>query len=168
MPHHISGPRIDVDGLEDLAPLWMELHRHHRTVSEYRALVQDVAASWQRRLAWYRRLLEGGASYLTASDDEGRLIGYAMVAIEAGPDDTFETEQGTGEIVTLVVTEARRSTGVGQALLGAAEGIARDRGCDTMKIAVMAGNGRAGAFYETHGYSVAEHVLYRRLSDPAA
>ena len=165
MSYQLSGPKTDAAGLEALAPLWIELHRHHRDVSEYRPLVQDVGASWERRLSWYRRLVQGGACYLTASDDEGRVIGYAMVAIETGPDDTFATERGTAEVVTLVVTAQRRSAGVGQALLVAAEELARNRGCDTIKIAVMAGNQRAQAFYEGRGYAVAEQVLYRSLDE---
>jgi hypothetical protein len=75
----ISPPRTDPAGLEQLAPLWQELHRHHREVSDYTALVEDLAVSWERRLRWYRRLLGEGAAYLTASDDGGRLIGYAVV-----------------------------------------------------------------------------------------
>ena len=162
---HISSPRIDVEGLDDLAPLWAELHRHHREVSEYQDLVQDLGFSWARRLHWYRRLVAEGGSYVTATDDEDRLIGYVMVGVEDGPDDTFDVRGGIAEVVTLVVTRDQRSAGVGRALLTAAEGIARDRGFDTVKIAVMRGNLRAQEFYEAHGYAVAEHVLYRRLGD---
>ena len=65
--------------------------------------------------------------------------------------------------MTLVVARAQRSAGVGLALLTAAEQVARDRGVDTAKIAVMSGNARAKKFYEKHGYSSGEQVLYRRL-----
>jgi ribosomal protein S18 acetylase RimI-like enzyme len=67
--------------------------------------------------------------------------------------------------VTLVVAADQRSAGVGAALLRAAENIARDRGFDTVKIAVMSGNARAQLFYEANGYSVGEHLLYQRLGD---
>jgi GNAT superfamily N-acetyltransferase len=163
MQPNISASRTDVDGLGALAPLWAELHQHHRDVSEYPALVPDPERSWAHRLDWYRRLLAGGASYVTASDDEGRLIGYAVVAFESGPDDTFAVEGGTAEVVSLVVTRDRRSAGVGRALLRAAEGLARDHGFDTIKVAVMTGNTRAQSFYEASGYAAVEHVLYRRL-----
>jgi GNAT superfamily N-acetyltransferase len=159
----ISDPRTDPDGLVDLAPLWVELHRHHLDVSEYRALVEDLSSSWASRLRLYRRLLSEGASYVTAEDHRGRVIGYAMVALEDGPDDTFEITGGIAEVVTLIVAREERSSGIGRALLAAAETIARDRGYDTVRIAVMAGNVRAQQFYEAVGYSVAEHVLLRRL-----
>jgi ribosomal protein S18 acetylase RimI-like enzyme len=147
----------------DLAPLWRELHGHHLKVSDYRTLVEDPGSSWTSRLRWYRRLLSEGASYVTAEDQRGCVIGYAMVAVEDGPDDTFEVEGGIAEVVTLIVARSNRSLGVGRALLAAAEAIARDRGHDTLRVAVMSGNVRAQSFYEKAGYSVAEHVLLRRL-----
>jgi GNAT superfamily N-acetyltransferase len=160
---HVSDPRSDFEGLDDLAPLWAELHGHHREVSEYRLLVRDSELSWERRRDWYHRLLAAGGSFVTATNGEGRLIGYAMVAIESGLDDTFEVIGGIAEVVTLVVTRTQRSAGVGRALLTAAEQFARGRGVDTVKVAVMTGNSRAQEFYEKHGYSPAEQVLYRRL-----
>ena len=162
----ISPPRTDPDGLVELGPLWEELHRHHRDVSDYQPLVRDLGLSWASRLRLYRRLLAEGATYLTATDEDGLLVGYAMVAVEEGPDDTVEIQGGLAEVVTLVVTGEHRSGGVGRALLGAAEGIALDRGFDTVKIAMMSGNHRARKFYEAHGYAVTEHVLYRRLDRP--
>ena len=163
MATRVSEPRTDVEGLHDLAPLWEELHRHHQDVADYRGLVQDVGLSWTRRLHWYRRLLAEGASYVTAIDDAGRLIGYVMVGLDPGPDDTFEVTGGIAEVVTLVVMRGHRSMGVGRALLRAAERIAREHGFDTVKIAVMTGNVRAQNFYEASGYSPGEQVLYRRI-----
>lgn len=162
----IGAPRSDPEGLDELAPLWQELHQHHRDVSDYEPLVRDVGASWASRRRWYHRLLAEGASYITAVDEDGRLIGYAMVAVEAGPDDTFDVQGGIAEVVTLVVTGDRRAAGVGRALLRAAEGVARDHGFDTVKIGVMSGNDRAQRFYETNGYALGEHILYRRLGGP--
>jgi len=93
------------------------------------------------------------------------VIGYTMVAVADGPDDTFEVTGGIAEVVTLIVAREKRSSGLGRALLTAAEAIAQDRGYDTVRIAVMSGNSRAQSFYAARGYSVAEHVLVRRL-DP--
>jgi hypothetical protein len=71
----ISDARTDPDGLVDLAPLSLELHRHHLEVSKYRALVEDLGSSWASRLLWYRQLLANGGSYVTADDRRGRVIG---------------------------------------------------------------------------------------------
>jgi GNAT superfamily N-acetyltransferase len=165
MVAHISRPRSDPGGLEELAPLWKELHGHHREVADYQPLVSDLELSWTSRFAWYRRLLAGGGCYLTADTDGGDTIGYAMVALDEGPDDTFDVTGGVAELVTLVVSPGHRSGGVGRALLEAVEEIARDHGFGTVKIAVMSGNVRAQRFYEAGGYAVAEQVLYRRLGE---
>src|SRR5262245_64485151 len=116
MAIQVSGPRTDVEGLTDLAPLWEQLHRHHQEIAEYQGLVRDVALSWTRRLDWYRRLLAEGAAYLTATDDSDRVIGYVMVVLEPGPDDTFDATGGIAEVVTLIVTPGHRSLGVGRTL----------------------------------------------------
>jgi GNAT superfamily N-acetyltransferase len=165
MAVRIGSPRRDFDGLRDLERLWLELHQHHLEVSEYENLVVDPGISWARRRDWYRRLLSAGGVYLTAIDERSRLVGYAMIGVEDGPDDTFDVKGGVAEVATLVVTRGLRSTGVGRALLRAAEDFARTRGFDTVKIGVMRGNARAREFYEASGYSVGEEVLYRRLGD---
>jgi GNAT superfamily N-acetyltransferase len=126
-------------------------------------LVRDLDSSWASRLRWYRRLHAQDASYVTATDRDGRVVGYAMIAVDEGTDDTFEVTGGIAEVVTLIVTRDQRSAGVARALLAAAEGIARDSGFDTVKIAVMTGNARARDFHEANGYSVAERVMYRNL-----
>jgi hypothetical protein len=73
--------------------------------------VEDLDSSWASRLDWYRRLLAQGASYVAAADRDGRLIGNAVVALDEGPDDTFEVNGGVAEVVTLVVTRDQRSAG---------------------------------------------------------
>lgn len=163
MAIHISGARTDLEGLDALKPAWEDWHRHHRAVSELPQCWGEPEASWGTRLDWYRRLIADGACYLTAGDDDGALIGYAVVVSDGGRDDQADGEEGIAEVVTLAVRANRRSAGVGRALLRAAEDLARDRGLDTMRIAVVARNSRAQGFYESCGYAVGEHVLYRSL-----
>ena len=158
----LTEPRTRPDGLDHLGALWMELHAHHRDVASYPDLVDDLHASWQRRREFYRRLLDEGAAYIIALDDD-RPVGYAMVALGAGPDDTFSSRGGIAEVLTLVVTAGHRGTGVGTELLHAAEAFAAAHGIDLVRIAVMAGNARAEEFYESQGYAIAEHLLYRRI-----
>jgi GNAT superfamily N-acetyltransferase len=139
----VSEPRTDLEGLIALAPLWEQLHRHHQEVAEHHSLVGDAALSRTMRLDWYRRLLAEGAAYVTATDDAGRLIGYGDGRARARPGRHFRCAGGIAEVVTLIVTRGHRSLGVGRGLLAAAERIARDRGFDLVKIAVMSGNLRA-------------------------
>jgi GNAT superfamily N-acetyltransferase len=126
MAIQVSDPRTDVEGLTDLAPLWEQLHRRQG----------DVALPGRGTAVYWPRVLHTSRPPTTA----GRLIGYAMVALEPGPDDTFDATGCIADVVTLVVARGHRSLGVGRALLAAAERIARDRGFDMVKIAVMRGN----------------------------
>jgi ribosomal protein S18 acetylase RimI-like enzyme len=157
-------PRTDREGLDSLAALWRELHAHHLALASYAGLLNDPDLSWQRRRAWYLRALDEGGFYVTATAEDDRLVGYTMVAIELQPDDTFASDRGIAEVITLIVSRHARGHGLGQALLRSAEHRAAAQGADTMKIGVMAGNDSARAFYERHQYAVAEHVLYRPLN----
>lgn len=94
MVDHISNRRTDPDGLKDLAPLWAGLHRHHREVSDYPALVEDLDSLWARRLRWYRRLLTLCASYVTATDDERRPIGGQRFTRRAAASTTTDRTAG--------------------------------------------------------------------------
>lgn len=56
------------------------------------------------------------------------------------------------EIVALVVDEARRSQGIGRALLQAAEEWARQRGCSTLYVRTNVMRQRAHEFYFENGF----------------
>jgi GNAT superfamily N-acetyltransferase len=158
----IEGPSISPAGLDELQPLWLALHRHHLAVARYRRLVLDVHQSWEERRRWYGELLASGGAYFVAREDD-TAVGYAMTQATLGADDTFEVRGGIIEIITLVVAEAMRSRGVGRELMAAVRGYAARIGSDTLKVAVMVGNGRAHAFYADAGFEPAEEVLYVTL-----
>jgi GNAT superfamily N-acetyltransferase len=160
----IDGPIRDPGGLDGLAPLWRQLHAHHRLVADYGPLVDDVDASWTSRRAWYERLLAGDAFYLLATDPSGVVIGYAMCEAVRGDDDTFLVRGGILEVVSLVVDDGHRNQGIGRRLLAAIEEVATEQGLNTLKVAVMAGNAGASHFYSTTGFALGEHVLYKRLA----
>ena len=58
-----------------------------------------------------------------------------------------------GEIHTLFVAAGRWRGGVGQALMAAALGDLRERGCREATVWSFAANDRANAFYETEGFT---------------
>lgn len=66
----------------------------------------------------------------------------------------------------LVVDDAHRSGGVGQALLAAGEDWARDHGAATMVVRSRITRERAHRFYERHGYATVKtsHVFEKPLS----
>jgi ribosomal protein S18 acetylase RimI-like enzyme len=160
---NVDGPLRAAAGLAELEVLWKQLHEHHRRVASYGPLVADLEASWRERRSWYERLLGEGGSYFLARRPGGPAIGYALVQIVLGRDDTFEVTGGICELVSLVVIPEERGSGVGRALMEAARALALENGVDTMKVAVMAGNDSAQDFYESWGFRLGEHVLYKPL-----
>jgi ribosomal protein S18 acetylase RimI-like enzyme len=160
----VAGPSHEVADLDEVGQLWRQLHLHHLQVATYPRLVQDLDASWQRRRAWYERLMEDGGRLFTARDGEGRAVGYALIDVVPGPDDTFDVANGLIELVSLVVAPDVRGAGIGHLLMACVEQTARALGLDTLKVAVMAGNDRALRFYESFGFVRGEVVLYRTIA----
>ena len=88
--------------VDELEPLWIELHRHHRRVAA-QPVVADDAASWARRRSWYLDMLAGGEDLVLIAERDGRPVGYAFVHMHAGPDDTWPVGRRWGEVVSLSV-----------------------------------------------------------------
>jgi GNAT superfamily N-acetyltransferase len=84
-----------------------------------------------------------------APPDEGRLLG----ALHATRRETVESEDYT-EIAALVVDESARGSGVGKALVAAAERWARDLGMPAVRVRSNVVRTSAHAFYERLGYRV--------------
>ena len=159
----IDGPLNAIEGLDELEALFKQLHGHHQKVSAYHPLVSDLDRSWMRRRRWYEDILDAGGSYFVARDRAGAAIGYGLVEITLGPDDTFEVGGGTVEIVSLVVDEAARDQGVGGKLIEVIRGFAGGLGAGALKVAVMSGNRGAETFYTARGFVPGEQVLFRSL-----
>ena len=83
-------------------------------------------------------------SKATAPGDSSAILGFIVA----------ELRRRTGHIITIdVVAEARRS-GVGSALLLAAESRLRDSGAEVVSLETAVDNNAAIRFYERKGYSV--------------
>jgi ribosomal protein S18 acetylase RimI-like enzyme len=148
------------DELHEVEPLWRSLHAHHRRVSRV-PLLADDDLSWQRRGAWYRSKLEAGEAFLLLARDGPRAVGYALVYVRPGDDDTWPVGAQLAELVSLAVAPERRGRGVGSALMDAVDAELERRGIADLEVGVMAGNDRALAFYERRGLRLGEVLLFR-------
>lgn len=84
---------------------------------------------------------------IVAQLEAGKLAGFAGVA-----ENPCFFARGTAELTGLVVEESLRGTGIGGALVAAAEGWARERGYATMRVKSNVKREGAHRFYERHGY----------------
>src|SRR5918911_2240400 len=155
-------PRIrlaGVDRVDELRPLWLQLHHHHARVSRVQPFVDDET-SWERRRRSYVDLLERGGFALIAEEDDG-MAGYATVLVHEGGDDSWSLDERWGEVWTLIVDERRRGQGIGGALLDAVDAELAARGVHDLMIGVMEGNDDARRLYERRGLVPGWLQLYR-------
>ena len=159
---------IDVDivagsaELDALEPLWIALHRHHRTVVPSAAmLVDDDSVSWSRRRALYRGWMAAGDALVLVARRSGAVVGYAVAHLRDGPDDTFAVGARYAELYSLSVAPEVRGGGVGTALMDALDARLAELGIADLSVAVMAANEDAIRFYRRRGLVPVELVLWR-------
>jgi GNAT superfamily N-acetyltransferase len=105
--HAIVISEIESDKLDEVRGLWLALHRYHGEIGS-RPLVADEHLSWQRRQAQYERWLETGEAFALLAERDGQPVGYAVVHLQDGPDDTYPLGERYAEIYTLSVTPEHR------------------------------------------------------------
>jgi GNAT superfamily N-acetyltransferase len=82
-------------------------------------------------------------------EDDGELLGFTGCGKSRDPDAGSEA----GEIRTFFVAAGRWRRGVGRALMAAALDDLAERGYAEATLWSFADNGRANAFYESHGFT---------------
>jgi ribosomal protein S18 acetylase RimI-like enzyme len=168
LPDGVSIATGGVDRLDDLRPLWLALHEHHRSVSRL-PLVEDDELSWRRRRERYRRWLERGEAFLLIAERQGSApVGYALARLDDEPDDTWSADGAIAELYSLSVAPEARGRGVGTALLDAVDAELEQRGVSALAVAVMVGNDAARRLYERRGLTAGELYLYRFEPWPGA
>src|SRR5690606_5703034 len=80
-------------------------------------------------------------------------VGYAVVSIHGGPDDSHVTGERFAELQSLAVLEGMRGAGVGTALLQAVYAELRALGIEELAIGVLATNHDALRLYEREGFT---------------
>jgi len=137
------------DTLDELEPLWLSLYDHHRSV--HRGPFRDRSDSWVHRRRQYEQLLAVPAAFAVLARSTARLVGYAMVSMHDGPDDTWPTGDRYAEVETLVVAPEARGAGLGTAMLDTVDDELARLEVHCVAIGVMAGNDDAARLYERRG-----------------
>lgn len=154
------GRTTDLDTLEDL---WLTLYDHHRALGGAGLPVIPREQSWAVRRPAYVRMLKQGASFLTAVDGTGEVIGYCVLRFHEGPSAIWDLGAVHGEVEDIAVRPAYRGSGVGAALLAEAESECATRGITVVRLTAMTGNDRALGFYRSRGWSPYLETLSRTL-----
>ncbi len=112
------------------------------------ALVAIEAAGFTSDRATPRQFLHAVRAptiALLVADRGGTVEGYASVEFRRGA--------RVARLASIAVAPASAGRGVGRALLQAAEGTSRARGCDRLRLEVRADNGPAQHLYAAAGYT---------------
>lgn len=130
----------DADAVADL---WVDL------ASEQRGYGSRLLADPNRdaiRESMAHHAVEGG---LSVARDGGDIVGFVRYGVEEG---SLAVAVTRGVVRDLYVAATHRRSGVGSALLDAAEAALRDRGVDVIRLEALAENTDAVRFYEARGY----------------
>jgi ribosomal protein S18 acetylase RimI-like enzyme len=150
------------DRLDELRELFLAMHHHHQQVATLQPLVADDEISWQRRRKRYLNwLMADDEAFLVIADSGSTPVGYAIVHLVRGPDDTWPLADRYADIYSLSVASDARNQGLGTRLLDYIDAEFSRRGITDVLLAVMVGNDGARRLYERRGFRPAETVLYR-------
>jgi ribosomal protein S18 acetylase RimI-like enzyme len=145
-----------------LRPLFVALHETERAIEPRMRPSEEIADVYLAKM--FGRCEEWDGVVLVADGDAG-LLGYVCVWRRYVSDEPDDLPGEFAFVSDLVVAEASRGTGLGRALLRAAEASSREVGATTMRLSVLTGNGAAIALYEDEGFAAVEMDLEKRL-DP--
>jgi ribosomal protein S18 acetylase RimI-like enzyme len=152
--------RAGSERIDDLRPLFLALHDHHRGVSAI-PLTEPDDRAWAERVATYQGHFRDDHAVLHLAVRAGRVVGYAFTVLHDGTDDTFELAPRYAELYTLAVASDVRGGGIGTALLDAVDVTLHELGITSLTVAVMAANEAAIRLYRRRGLVPAELILMR-------
>ncbi|NLE22727.1 MAG: GNAT family N-acetyltransferase [Actinobacteria bacterium] len=108
----------------------------------------DAEKEGRRRAErWSEFTADPRSRQLVALDGAGAIVGWAALGRSRDAD-----RRESGELYALYALPTHWSTGIGHALMVAAEDTMRAAGFDEAHLWVLRGNDRAASFYEQHGW----------------
>ncbi|WP_170323493.1 GNAT family N-acetyltransferase [Cryptosporangium phraense] len=146
-------PTIVLGGAElidDVEELWKALHRHHQLGLPGFAYHPDEV-SWAVRSDEYRRWLARPGSFVLVAYAGAAPVGYALVEVLDGPEDTWVTGDRIAMLQSLSIAPLWRGRGLGTVLADRVDAELDARGIHDLMLDVVEGNTGAERFYERRG-----------------
>jgi ribosomal protein S18 acetylase RimI-like enzyme len=154
--------RAGAERLDELRPLFLALHEHHRHVTPRPIpLVESDDAAWAARREGYAEYLADGSGFLHVADRDGAAVGYAFTVLRDATDDTFPLAPRYAELYSLAVAPEARGAGIGSQLMDAVDELIAGLGVSALQVAVMAENEDAIRLYRRRGLVTGEILMYR-------
>lgn len=157
--------KVGAEAVDRLEPLWLALHEHHQSVAPP-AVYQPPHRSWAARRGAYLEWLASPGSFILLAEKGQQAVGYAMVHVKPGPDDTWVTGDRIAELETLSVAPAARGAGIGTMLLDGVDAELAAQGIGDLFIAALHGNDAAIRLYQRRGLRPVMVHLARFAAEP--
>lgn len=145
----VSIERVGAEAVDRFEPLWLGMLAHHGGV-ETTIPMQPPETSWRVRRELYARMLAEPGAFALLATRNGVDVGYCVVHVHRGPDDTWVTGD-VAEVESLAVTAEERGSGIGTQLLDRVDAELAEAGIVDLQIAVVAANADALRFYQRRG-----------------
>jgi ribosomal protein S18 acetylase RimI-like enzyme len=139
--------------------LFLELNRHEFTITGDRRTDRGGAEFCVDDMIQGL----GQGAVVVVAEDGGAIVGLMVWAARTDEPYMDEAARRHGSVQDIVVAEAHRGKGIGQALLGEAERLTREAGMSRLKLTVLDGNDAAVAAYERAGYRDYARVMLKTL-----
>jgi ribosomal protein S18 acetylase RimI-like enzyme len=153
---------LPADRVDELRPLWLELLAHHGAIAPQLPPTVAEDESWRLRRALYTSWLAEPGSFALVAGPPEKPTGYVLVEVHVA-DDTWQMGERLAEVQTLVVSQSARGSGLGTALMDAAEEELRLRGVKAMFVGVVSSNEDALRFYRRRGLEPHLVKLYKPI-----
>jgi GNAT superfamily N-acetyltransferase len=153
--------------IDDLEPLWLALHAHHQSVLPGLAY-QPPGTSWRVRRSEYVRWLAEPDAFVLVAYVGARPVGYALVEILEGPEDTWVSGDRIADLQSFSVAPDWRGRGLGTVLLDRVDLELARRGIKDLMLQVVEGNDDARRLYERRGLRPVMTTLARFRGRPSS
>ena len=139
----------------------IDMQEYERTLHDTRLPGARVMDAYFDRL---QQVVAGQSGAILIAEDGGRFLGLVACIVEED-DEVQETADSNvhGYITDIYVVPERRSSGLAQAMLRAAEDHLASTGVSRVRINVLAANARARRAYEKYGFEPYEVMYEKRL-----
>lgn len=154
--------RIAPGDLNAVAVVYLESAKHHYSIDPERYVLPEwaeILARIEERL----RASEAGESVTLIAVLAGEVVGFIDAVLDRS-EDLMHQDILYCRAMELAVAPGYRSRGIGKLLLLAAEDWGREQGAEFALLEHLAGNTRAGAFYEQRmGYRQGSITMVKPL-----
>lgn len=145
----------------EIEPLWLALFDHHLAIGAAGLRTVERTATWPRRRALYESLLTAPDAFVLIARRGGAAVGYALVRVHEGADDTWATGDRIAELESVAVLPGERGRGLGTLLLDTVDARLAELGIADVIVAVLVGNDAAESLYRRRGWVPAMTKMLR-------